>query len=394
MKNSSFQWTIALTLAITLIYFQIAPLGQTNTGKDTGLQGLVAAVKARDGARVSSLLRSGVDPNGIDAAGETPLTCAAGAGDMTSAVLLLAAGADVNTRDAAGRAPLHAAALSGRKEMAKLLLAKGASANTPDRAGLTPLHDAAIGGNREMAEILLASGADSGATDVAGLTPAGEAARNHHQDLADSLNAKAAPRPSQGTGKSRMYTNEDLGAVRQRSRLANEDQLSRATAPAASAPPDAVPEASLASPKSGKSTLNKETRENLQRAFDAGTWTEDIVASQEFSKEIHRPVLALFTGSDWCHFCKLLESNVLSTDLFREGVKGKYILLYIDFPRRKTVPEEVLAQRTRLGEKYGVRAYPTLLALRDGDLLLDRISGFGQGMTAEKYISRIGEIAP
>lgn len=386
-----------LSFATGLLFASLFLLAQATPAKSLGPSDLVAAIKAKDGARVSSLLHSGADFNGRDANGMTPLHYASNAGDLTADVLLIAAGADVNAKDFSGRTPLHAAASSGRADIAKLLLAKGSAANARDRAGLTPLHQAAASGSRELADLLVASGADVGATSTGGLTPADEASRSHHQALADFLRSEqASPAPSRGSAKARIYTNDDLGAVRQRSRLANEEQLDQAhpggagSAVLVERSEDTPPTAT----SQGKSTLVREQRDQLQRAFEDGAWNQDIEASQRYAKEVRRPVLALFTGSDWCHFCKLLESNVLSTSTFHEWVKGKYILLYIDFPCGKSVPKEELDQRTRLAEKYSVRAYPTLVILKDGDQLLDRINGFKQGMTAEKYIARIEEIAP
>jgi thioredoxin-related protein len=353
----------ALLLVASLLLLPLCLAGQTSAAKSANVSDLIAAVKAKDGAHVSSLLRSGADPNGKDANGMTPLHYASSAGDLTAVVLLVAAGANVNAKDGAGQ---------------------------------TPLHDAAVCGSREVADILLATGADARATSTGGLTPADVASRNHHQALADFLHSReASPAASQGSGKAHTYTNDDLEAVRRRNRLANEEQLAQAKsgAPVATAPSESLPESSLATPDYGKSTLPMETKNQLKRAFDQGSWTDNIEAAQQFSRETRRPILALFTGSDWCHFCQQLEAKVLSTSAFREAVSGKYILLYLDFPRKKTVPKDVLAQRTRLAQKYGVRGYPTLVVLINGDQYLDRISGFKSGMTTEKYISQIEDIA-
>lgn len=356
-------WVALLPLAVGAFLLPVHALGQAVPVKATGQSELVAAVKAKDGPGVSKLLRAGINPDCRDADGRTPLHIASSEGDLTVATLLLAAGADVNAKDA---------------------------------AGLTPLHKAAAAGSRQVANVLLASGANGGAVSSAGLTPAGEASRNHHQDLADFLGTQqASPRPPKVPGQARTYTNDDLGAVRRDNRLANEGQIAQAQS-SGFAPVTLATSSSSASPTTSgpeRSALAKETRVKLQRAYDRGDWTEDIEAAQQFSRETRHPILALFTGSDWCHFCKLLEASVLSTTTFRERVKGKYILLYVDFPRRTDVPKEVMGQRTRLSAKYGVMGFPTLVALANGDHVLDKIFGFKQGTTAEEYVSRIEAIA-
>jgi len=357
-------WAVSLTLSAGLLLLSSFLAGQTAPAKSAGVSDLVAAVKARDGARVSRLLHSGADPNGRDANGMTALLYASSEGDPTAALLLIAAGADVNAKDG---------------------------------TGLTPLHDAAACGSREVADVLLASGANVRATSREGLTPAEVASQNHHQALADFLRSReVSPPPPKKSGPSRTYTNDDLDAVRRANRLANEDQLAKSGSGTSAAPPPS-PSSPGNSPDPldlDKGALDSGTRTLIKRAFDNGDWNDNIEASQRFSKEGRHPVLALFTGSDWCYFCKQLEANVLSTSAFREAVRGKYILLYVDFPRKKSVPKTALAERTRLAQKYGVTAYPTLVVLRDGDQYLDRISGFKSGVTAEDYISHIEDIAP
>ena len=43
-------------------------------------------------------------------------------------------------------------------------------------------------------------------------------------------------------------------------------------------------------------------------------------------------MLADFSGSAWCGWCKKLDKEVFDTDEFRAGAKDRYILLMIDTP--------------------------------------------------------------
>jgi thioredoxin-related protein len=336
-----------------LILNPVGLFSQTTTRNASRAYDLLAAVKAKDGPRVSRVLREGADANASTADGMTVLHVATGGGDLTVTLLLVAAGANVNARDA---------------------------------QGMTPLHDAAIAGNRDVVNVLLASGANPSATASDGLTPAGEASKHGQAALADFLKSRESAGASrQQAGKARTYTDSDLESVRRRSRLANEGQL----ALAGSAPPP--PEVMVGGAVGGAEAEVGDGA--LDRAFEEGSWTEDIQAAMKFSKEKRHPLLALFTGSDWCHFCKLLEAQVLSTDTFREAVRGKYVLLYVDLPRKKAVPKEVLAERNRFAQKFSVSAFPTLVIL-DGDRYVDRIRGFKQGVTKESYVADIERIAP
>jgi len=111
---------------------------------------------------VKQFLADGADINAKidDTDGDTPLNCAAAAGQNEVAELLITNGADVNTKDDFGWAPLHSAAMNGHIEIVKLLIANSADVNTKDDKGATPLHDAAEEGYKELVELLIAKGAD------------------------------------------------------------------------------------------------------------------------------------------------------------------------------------------------------------------------------------------
>lgn len=94
------------------------------------------AAEAKNVEMVNILLERHISLNDIDAMGNTPLSIAAGTGQLTIAQALLTAGADVNA--------------SGTIENEYL----------PRITGLTALHSAALKGNVPMMELLLSNGAD------------------------------------------------------------------------------------------------------------------------------------------------------------------------------------------------------------------------------------------
>lgn len=89
-------------------------------------------------------------------------------------------------------------------------------------------------------------------------------------------------------------------------------------------------------------------------------WLTSIDEAYALSKKTGRPILANFTGSDWCGWCKRLSASVFLQDDFKKWAAKKVILLELDFPRRKTLPEAIQAQNQSLQQAFQVTGFPTI----------------------------------
>ncbi|OGS41196.1 MAG: hypothetical protein A2506_00835 [Elusimicrobia bacterium RIFOXYD12_FULL_66_9] len=138
---------------------------------------LTEAVKAGDLARVQGLLAAGVDANGLDEGGNSPLILASFMGREDIASTLLAAGADPKVRNAANDTALHYAAPKATAALVKALLQKGADPRARDYHENTPLAYAVREGKAEAVGPLLAAGAAHGEKDADGVTLLMEAAK-------------------------------------------------------------------------------------------------------------------------------------------------------------------------------------------------------------------------
>ena len=119
---------------------------------------LIAAVQAKDEAKVKEFLSQGANTNSKGDSGRSPLHFAVDQGARGMVELLLAHKADVNTKDNPyGRTPLHRAAAQGSREMVELLLRHKADVNDRDDHGQTPLYYALD--RAELVKLLLAHGA-------------------------------------------------------------------------------------------------------------------------------------------------------------------------------------------------------------------------------------------
>ena len=143
---------------------------------------------------IPALAPSGVDLNGRDARGFTPLILAAYNGSGAAVAALIAAGADVNLADARqGNTALMGVAFKGHDAIARQLVAAGADVNARNKAGQTALMMASLFNRAAQAELLLSAGADPAARDAAGKTAA-DVART--QDNAALLALLEAASPS------------------------------------------------------------------------------------------------------------------------------------------------------------------------------------------------------
>ncbi len=90
------------------------------------------------------------------------------------------------------------------------------------------------------------------------------------------------------------------------------------------------------------------------------TWYTDISKAYELSAQSKKPIFAFFTGSDWCGWCHRLEANVFDKPGFQAWAKSKVILLELDFPRSKQLPEALAKQNEGLQQFFKVQGYPTI----------------------------------
>lgn len=89
-------------------------------------------------------------------------------------------------------------------------------------------------------------------------------------------------------------------------------------------------------------------------------WLVDMNEAHKISQETGKPILANFTGSDWCGWCKRLKAAVFDKPEFKEWADQNVVLLELDFPRKKQIPQNIRQQNYSLQQALGVRGYPTI----------------------------------
>ena len=110
-------------------------------------------------------------------------------------------------------------------------------------------------------------------------------------------------------------------------------------------------------------------------------WLLNFDKAAELSMKTGKPILANFTGSDWCGWCIRLKKEVFVTPAFNKWAKENVILLELDYPRRAPQTEEIKKQIRELQQFFKVRGYPTLhmfnVGIADGKTQITALGKMG-----------------
>lgn len=124
----------------------------------------------------------------------------------------------------------------------------------------------------------------------------------------------------------------------------------------------------------------------------AHPWHTSYDAAMAEAERTGRPVLTVFTGSDWCPHCKTLEKNVLETGDFHRWAATNVVLLMIDLPQHG-ISEAVRVERSKVCIKYGVRNFPAVLLIGPDGTKLAEKRGY-QGQSPASWIADMTKALP
>lgn len=107
------------------------------------------------------------------------------------------------------------------------------------------------------------------------------------------------------------------------------------------------------------SSFKSETLKVQDDTKDELTWYTSLDKANEVSKKENKPIFGFFTGSDWCGWCHKLQREVFAKDKFIKWANDKVVLLELDFPKKKKLPDDLAKQNRELQQAFQVRGYPT-----------------------------------
>ena len=119
-------------------------------------------------------------------------------------------------------------------------------------------------------------------------------------------------------------------------------------------------------------------------------FVDNFEAAKKESAALKQPIFAFFTGSDWCGWCKKLNSEVLETKEFKKFAADNLILFEADFPHGKKQSSSVKKQNESLAAKYQVNGFPTVYLLDAEGKVLGQ-TGYQEG-GGEAYVKSLKDM--
>jgi thiol-disulfide isomerase/thioredoxin len=89
-------------------------------------------------------------------------------------------------------------------------------------------------------------------------------------------------------------------------------------------------------------------------------WLVTVEEAYQESQKTGKPIMAYFTGSDWCPPCRRFSAAVINQPEFNKWANDKVVLLELDNPRRKAVPDQIRQQNESMRQAFNVTGVPTI----------------------------------
>lgn len=108
------------------------------------------------------------------------------------------------------------------------------------------------------------------------------------------------------------------------------------------------------------------------------------------SKAESKPIMLVFSGSDWCKPCIALKKNVLESKSF-EHLQEEVIFMYLDFPYKKAnrLSKAEMYHNENLAERYNPKGYfPKTIMVDSGGKVIQQIT-YKKGMTPDDFLAQI-----
>lgn len=123
-------------------------------------------------------------------------------------------------------------------------------------------------------------------------------------------------------------------------------------------------------------------------ALCAQEWNDDFKDAMAIAQQENKPIILVFSGSDWCAPCIKLDRDIWQSEEFKAYSKQNYVLYRADFPRKKEnkLKDQLIQQNKELADRYNSKGYfPLVLVLDKNGKILGE-TGYKK-TTPKSYIS-------
>jgi thioredoxin-related protein len=131
----------------------------------------------------------------------------------------------------------------------------------------------------------------------------------------------------------------------------------------------------------------------LSLALSAQNWQTDLATAKSIAENENKPIVLVFSGSDWCAPCMKLEKKIWSSEVFKTYAKENYVLLKADFPKRKqnVLTAQQQEHNNKLAEQYNKNGYFPYVIVMDARGFVAGATGYN-GMLPAEYITHLNSL--
>jgi thiol-disulfide isomerase/thioredoxin len=117
-------------------------------------------------------------------------------------------------------------------------------------------------------------------------------------------------------------------------------------------------------------------------------WKNNLEEAKSIASTENKPIILVFSGSDWCGPCIKLDRNIWQSDAFKKEANLKWILVKADFPKKKAnqLSETQTKTNKLLAEKYNPNGNFPLVVVLDKDLKVTGMTTY-KNINPEAYIA-------
>jgi thioredoxin-related protein len=126
----------------------------------------------------------------------------------------------------------------------------------------------------------------------------------------------------------------------------------------------------------------------LSVAAHAQSWHQSYSDALARAQNEDKPIILVFSGSDWCAPCIKLDRTIWQSRDFKIHAQDNYVLYKADFPRKKAnqLPEKIKIENQGLADTFNPDGhFPLVLVLDKDQKVLGKI-GY-QKISPGEYIS-------